>query len=85
MVEPSAEAPRVTKKLVHPFETWWFTSRNATNSIPVIEIFLIVNSVFNFSDEGKYNDFGYLKYDLSRAGEFIGLIYIILPENRTTG
>jgi hypothetical protein len=76
MVEPSAEAPRVTKKLVHPFETWWFISINATKSNPVTEIFLIVNNVFNFSEGGKYNDFGYLKYDLSRAGKWFCLIYI---------
>jgi hypothetical protein len=71
MVEPSDEAPRVIKKLVHPFETWWFTSSNANKSIAVTEIFLVIIISFNFFEEGKYNDFGYLKYDLSRAGELV--------------
>jgi len=72
MVEPSVEAPRVTKKLVQPFETWLPAMRNTTISIPVNKIFLFIIFSFNFFDGGKYNDFGYLKYDLSRAGELIG-------------
>jgi hypothetical protein len=76
MVEPSAEAPRVTKKLVHPFETWLPVISNPMISIPVNKIFLFIIISFNFFDGGKYNDFGYLKYDLSRLANASGFIIL---------